>query len=194
LRLDGMIVLPVHPRGRHGSGRRVRCGAGKLAAMLETARLAGFFAAHGIWNVSDGATLIPMLGYEHESGERGMDRFVSELGEAARVGQQRLQENPNGYCRAALVVDAYVHLDAGRIDALIVDAVEYGLRLRSLKMAVPYRPQPSPQGFAVHRPKFIEILGVPKEDYPALVDAFFAGVDSHDQAAAVWNAHHDPSI
>lgn len=33
-----------------------------LPAMIETATLAGFWAAHGIWRVSDGETLIPMLG------------------------------------------------------------------------------------------------------------------------------------
>jgi hypothetical protein len=60
-------------------------------------------------------------------------------------------------------------------------------------MGVPYRPQPSPQGFAVHRPKFIAFVGVNKEDYPALADAFFAGVDTHERAAPVWKANLDPS-
>ncbi|MCP9969071.1 hypothetical protein [Actinomadura madurae] len=56
-------------------------------------------------------------------------------------------------------------------------------------MAVPYRPQTSPQGFAVYRPKFIDVTGVEEPDYAALADAFFAGVDSHERAAAVWNEH-----
>jgi hypothetical protein len=33
-----------------------------------------------------------------------------------------------------------------------------------------------------------------KQNYPELADAFFAGVDSHERAAPVWNAHLDPSI
>ena len=43
----------------------------------------------------------------------------------------------------------------------------------------------------MYRPKFIEVTGVDEPDYGALADAFFAGVDSHEQAAAVWNAHLD---
>jgi hypothetical protein len=60
-----------------------------------------------------------------------------------------------------------------------------------MKMAVPYRPESAPEGFAVYRPKFIEVIGVDKPDYAALGEAFFAGVDSHEPAAAVWNAHLD---
>jgi hypothetical protein len=166
-----------------------------LAAMDVTARLAGFFAAHGIWSVSDGATLTPLLGHEHASGDRGMDRFaLSDVGAGAQAGQEALQANRHGAVRAVLVVDGYLHLPRGRTDALIIDAVEYGPARRSFKMGVPYRPQPSPQGFAVHRPKFIEVVGVDKQDYPALADAFFAGVDSHERAAPVWNANLDPSV
>lgn len=46
----------------------------------------------------------------------------------------------------------------------------------------------------MHRPKFIEVVGLTKQNYPELADAFFAGVDSHERAAPVWNAHLDPSI
>lgn len=163
--------------------------------MQEIARLAGFFAAHGIWGVSDGATLIPLLGYEQASGDIGMDRFAfDDVGAGAQACQEALQTNQHDAIRAVLVVDGYLHLPGGRTDALIVEAVEYEPARRSFKMGVPYRPQPSPDGFAVHRPKFIEVVGVDRPDYPALSDAFFAGVDSHEQAAPVWNEHLDPSI
>lgn len=165
-----------------------------LAAMDETARLAGFFAAHGIWSVSDGETLVPLLGYEQADGSRGMDRFVrDDVGDAARAGQDALQGNRHGSIRAVLVVDAYLHLDSGRTDALIVDAVDYASG-QSLKVAVPYRPQRSPNGFAVHRPKFVEVIGGDEPGQRALVDAFFAGVDAHEKAAAVWNQHLDQTL
>lgn len=77
--------------------------------MQQTARLAGFFAAHGIWSVADGATLIPMIGYEQAGGERKMVRFANE-------------------------------------------------------------------------------------DIAVLIEAFFAGVDSHERAASIWNASLDESI
>jgi hypothetical protein len=163
--------------------------------MQATARLAGFFAAHGIWSVSDGGPLIPLVGYEDADGSRGMDRLVvDDSAAAARVGQEALQAKQHGSVRAVLVIDAYVNLATGRTDALILDAVEFGPTDRSLKMAIPYRPQAGPLGFAVHRPKFIKVMGVDEPDYAALGDAFFAGVDSHEKAATIWNTHLDPSI
>lgn len=45
----------------------------------------------------------------------------------------------------------------------------------------------------MYRPKFIEVTGGSEPDYSALAEAFFTGVDSHEQAAAGWNAHLDQS-
>jgi hypothetical protein len=166
-----------------------------LAAMRETARLAGFFAAHGIWSVADGQALVPLLGYEQTDGTRGMDRFVAgDIAAAAQTGQDALEANRRGSARAVLVIDAYIQLGTGRTDALIVEAVKYGLARQLMKVAVPYRPRSAPQGFAVYRPKFINVAGADELDYAALAAAFFAGVDSHEQAAAVWNAHLDQTL
>ncbi|KAA2261110.1 hypothetical protein F0L68_18810 [Solihabitans fulvus] len=162
--------------------------------MIETASLAGFWAAHGIWSVSDGETLIPMLGYEQPDGERGMTRFVlDDLGDGARAAQEALEANADGAHRAVAVVDAYLHLEEGKTDALIIDAVRYGLTPGTIRLAVPYRPKTDSTEFAVLRPQIIEINGFDSQDFEAVADAFFSGVDSHEQAAAVWNAHLDPS-
>src|SRR5262249_6500781 len=40
-------------------------GSVRWLAMYEIARMAGFYAAHGVWSVSDGETLNPLLGYVH---------------------------------------------------------------------------------------------------------------------------------
>lgn len=163
--------------------------------MEGTAKLAGFFAAHGIWSVSDGGPLIPMLCYETADGERGMDRLVADdLAEAVQLGQEALHNNTRSAVRAALVCDAFLNLDTGRTDALVIEAIAYGPEGGSLTLAVPYRPHDSADGFAVHRPKFIELTGVAESDHEAIGEAFFDGVDSHEEAAAVWNAHLDPSI
>jgi hypothetical protein len=160
--------------------------------MREIAQLAGFFAAHGIWSVSGGETLTPLLGYEQAAGGRGMDRFAADdIAEAVRAGRDALRAGRHGSVRAVLVTDAYIQLGTGRSDALIAEAVEYGAARQSMTMAVPYRPRSSPRGLAVYRPKLIEVTGVNEPDYSTLADAFFAGVDSHEQAAAVWNAHLD---
>jgi hypothetical protein len=165
--------------------------------MFDTARLAGFFAAHGIWCVSDGATLTPMLGYEQADGQRAMTRFAADdLAAGVQAGQDALTANPNAATRAVLVVDGYLHLPAGRVDALIVEAVEYGgdAEVRSVHIGVPYRPQASPGGFAVHRPKILKVAGIADEQIAAVTQAFFAGVDSHDQAAPIWTATLDESV
>ncbi|TDC85585.1 hypothetical protein [Actinomadura sp. 7K507] len=155
--------------------------------VYEIARMAGFYAAHGVWSVSDGEALIPFLGYAQVDGKQGMQRLVGD--DALRSAQDAFGAGRDDWVRAVLVVDAYLHLDTGRTDALIVDAADYGPARRTVKMAVPYRPGAAPQGFAVYRPKFMEVVGVDDPDYAALADAFFAGVDSHERAAAVWNAH-----
>ncbi|MER7273553.1 hypothetical protein ABT369_03765 [Dactylosporangium sp. NPDC000244] len=162
-----------------------------LEFMYGFARLAGFFAAHGVWSVSEGGPLTPILGYEEASGQRGLTRFVADdLAEGARKGREALESNMEGWARAVLVLDAYIHLEAGKVDALIAEAVEYGPVRKKLVIAVPYRPEP----FAVYRPKFLEIEGVSESEAGNLADAFFNGVDSHEEANAVWNAHLDESI
>ncbi|WP_158843430.1 hypothetical protein [Saccharothrix deserti] len=160
--------------------------------MIETAALAGFYAAHGIWSVSEGETLIPILGYEQPDGGRGLDRFMLDnVGDSVRAAQEALEVNEHGAARAALIADAYIHLDTGRTDALIVHAVEYGLTPGSIELAVPYRPHTDSSRFTVYRLQIMEVTGFENQDYDALAEAFFNGVDSHEQAAAVWNAHLD---
>jgi hypothetical protein len=161
--------------------------------MESTAELIGFFAAHGIWSVSDGGPLIPMLAYELPNGERGMDRFMAEqLEEAVGLAQQALENNEKGATRAVAVFDALITLDDGKTDALILQARKYSEPECRLEMAVPYRTPDSPEGFAVHKPKFLSVEGG-DVDYSQLAVAFFNGVDSHEEAAKVWNAHLDES-
>lgn len=162
--------------------------------MIETAALAGFFAAHGVWSVSEGETLIPLIGYEQPDGERGMDRYMlDDVGESARAAQEALDANEHGATRAVLVADAYLTMDWGRTDALIVRAVEHGLTPGSLELAVPYAPPTDTTPFTVYRLQIIEVTGFADQDYDTLAEAFFAGVDSHEQAAEIWNTHLDQS-
>lgn len=57
-------------------------------------------------------------------------------------------------------------------------------------MAVPYRNAADAAGFAVYRPKFLDVIGA-ASDYSLLAETFFRGVDRHERGAAVWNAHID---
>ncbi|MCM6779080.1 hypothetical protein NDR87_36970 [Nocardia sp. CDC159] len=156
--------------------------------MYAIASIAGFCAAHGIWSISDGATLIPILGYEQHDGARGMERFVfDDIADSARAGQTALATGRDQWARAVLVTDAYLHLDTGRVDALIVDAVEYFSSRRSLQLAIPYRPQQDPEGFGVYQPQLLDTTGFDEFDYDVLAESFNSGVGSHEHAAAIWS-------
>ncbi|GAB0104126.1 hypothetical protein JMUB6875_31000 [Nocardia sp. JMUB6875] len=158
--------------------------------VYEIAETAGFYGAHAIWSVSDSEGLIPLLGYVDADDAKGLVRFAfDDVAEAVRTGGERLHAGQPSWLRAALVVDAFLHLPTGRTDGLIIDVVEYVPQRRSIQIAVPYRPHTAAQGFAVYRPKFLETNGFTEPDFDALGAAFFAGVDSHEQGAAVWNTH-----
>ncbi|MDR7273677.1 hypothetical protein [Catenuloplanes atrovinosus] len=164
--------------------------------MQETARLAGFFAAHGIWSVSAGDKLVPLMGYEHADGDRAMARFADDdPGISALTGQEALESNEFAATRAALVVEGFIHLAATpRIDALIVRAVSYFPERSAMAVAVPYRPNTDSDGFAVHRPRFLGFDNVEREEFLKIADAFHEGVSSHEEAAEVWHTALDESI
>jgi hypothetical protein len=93
-----------------------------------------------------------------------------------------------------LIYDGYTTLPSGKYDALILRIVAYGPPRRELEMVIPYRPSAHAAGFAVHRPKFTAMRGVDDDALAPITDAFFTGVDAHDQGAKVWNAHIDQSV
>ncbi len=163
--------------------------------MDELARLMGFLGAHGVWNLSDGGALLPFVGWEQADGERGHDRVVvADSAEAVARGRGLIEANPWGAVRAALVYDAYVTLPDGRADALMLEGRGYRIPPLALGLVVPYRPAESPDGFAVHTPRFNGAEGGDAEpDYEGLRQAIFDGVNSHERAAQVWSAHMDLS-
>jgi hypothetical protein len=154
-----------------------------------TAEMAGFFAAHAVWCVSDGGTLTPMLAREKPDGTREMLRLVNETTEdAVAHGQQMLEDNPEGAPRAVLIYDGLLTLEDGKTDALLIDARQYSPEPRSLLMAVPYRNAADPAGFAVYRPTLLLFDG-PGQELEPLGEAFFRGADGHEKGSEVWAAH-----
>jgi hypothetical protein len=155
------------------------------------ASLAGFLTAHGIWCVSDGETLVPMAAFE-KNGKRKMIRFVAEQG--AAQARTAVDDNAHAGDRAVSVVDGYYTDQGIKHDALIIHAVDYFPRMRTLDIVVPYRPK-SEKPFAVHKPKFVDYTGFDfQSQLVSLAEAFFRGVDSHEEAAKLWNAHLDQSV
>jgi hypothetical protein len=162
--------------------------------MEQMAALAGFIAAHSIWSVSDGPTLITMIGSETVDGERTLQRLVTErLEESVMRGREQLSTNPDRVARAVLAFDGYITLPEGKTDAVFLEAREYASgEPLPFQIAVPYRNAASATGFAVYRPKLLELPpGVTNAE--PLLTAFWAGVDAHPKAAEIWNAHLDQS-
>jgi hypothetical protein len=83
--------------------------------MITAAKLAGFFAAHAIWCVSEGESLTPMLAYTTAKNERQLVRLVAEdFAASVTLGKQKLQSNDMDANDAALLFDGYVTLERKR--------------------------------------------------------------------------------
>jgi hypothetical protein len=157
----------------------------------EAEEFAGFLMAHAIWSVSEGSTLMPMIGYMKD-GERTLLQIEGqEMKESVERGQAWMDANPDQAERAVFIYDGFVRLPSGRTDALMADIREYGPPPMSLEIVVPYRSAKAGR-FAVHRPKFQAPKGIP--NLAGLGEAFFLGVNSHDEGARIWNDHLDQSI
>ena len=160
--------------------------------MKETLLFAGFYAAHGVWCISGGDTLCPILGWE-TGGERFLHRLENEKYEAAVAeGRTFVEANPDEAERMVLVYDGFITLPSGRTDALFVEAREYVASAHSFTIAIPYRHANHANGFAVHRLKLIA-WNAP-EDFERVAQSLQDGIDSHEEAAAVWSKHLDESI
>lgn len=158
------------------------------------AALAGYFLAHGLWSVSDGAPVTPMVAHEGEAG-RGYQKFMADEPLAgARRAEEWLAENPQQASRAVMVLDGYAELDGVRRDALIAHVIEYGPPRQSLHIVLPYRRRDADGGFAVHSPRFGAPEGLERIDLDQLGKAFFAGVGAHSAASEIWTEHLDESV
>jgi len=165
----------------------------ELAA--ELAKSAGFLAAHAVWCVSDGEVLVPFVGAELTGGKRELTRFADEarVEQAVERAKAAFVDNLAGARMATLVFDGYVTLPSGPTDALVIASRTYSAPVIELELLIPYRNAASQDGFAVYRPKFTKVPEPLAEAQNTLAEAFFAGVDAHEQGSTVWNRHIDQS-
>lgn len=163
--------------------------------MERAIELAGFFAAHGIWCVAEGEPLTPMVA--QESAALGATYCGLRLTNSKKAWPRHRNTWTRTRARPSVGQGRVIALPSGRTDALIILVRSYArpaVSSTTLTMAVPYRNAQSPDGFAVHRPKFMGWQGPGTADYQVLGDAFFRGVESHEAAAPVWAQHNDDSI
>lgn len=163
--------------------------------MIEAHKLAGFIAAHGIWSVSDGSTLIPIFAYTNENNERVLNRLVADkLEESVELGKERLNENKEDANDAVFVFDGRIPIGDQKYDALIVEIRAHFSPASKATLAIPYSPANAHHAFKVHKPKYLQWQDCDDFDLDVCVNSFFDGVDSHEEAARVWNEHIDQSI
>jgi len=134
-----------------------------------------------------------MLAFERADGRQEMIRLsADQLEEGVEQGRTWLKDNSEGATRAVLIIDAFITLESGKTDALVIEAVRYEPERASFTMAVPYRNTENSSGFAVYRPKFLDANGF-EPDFVQIGEAFFTGVEAHEQGSKVWDAHLDES-
>src|SRR5262249_2019147 len=134
----------------------VRTQAPRTDTMQPAAELAGFFAAHAFWTLSEASTFDPILAFRKGESGRQMMRLVGyETPQAVEFGRNWIATNPESADCAVLVFDGRIKLDDGKCDAVIVEAHQFSPEANSFTLAVPYRQYASEEGFAIHRPKFM---------------------------------------
>lgn len=161
--------------------------------MITAANLAGFFAAHAIWCVSEQDGLVPMLAFSDENGDRKMERLAfDDTMAAVEHGRQRMADDPFSASDGVLVYDARITLGEGKLDAIMLEMRSYAFPDAEATIAVPYTPCSSGR-FQVHRPKVVEWQNCEDFDVEAVMEGFFQGVEAHEQGAKVWEAALDES-
>jgi len=158
--------------------------------MITASKLAGLFAAHAIWNVSDGGTLVPMLAYTTADGERHLERF---LGAPLPWGKDKLDSNEMDANDAVLLYDGRISLGEKKVDAIIIELRAYFAPESEAVIAVPYTPKASGE-FRVHKPKLLAWKNCDDFDTNAALQAFFEGIDGHEKGASIWNDCLDESL
>ena len=162
--------------------------------MITASKLAGFFAAHAIWCVSDGETLVPMLAYTTEDNERKMDRLVinDDLQASVAYGKEKLESNEMDANDSVLLYDGRIPIGKEKVDAIIIEMRAYFSPGSEAVMAIPYTPKQTGK-FRVHKPKLLGWKNCEDFDMQAALESFFGGVSEHEKGAKIWNDCLDES-
>jgi hypothetical protein len=162
--------------------------------MITASGLAGVFAAHAVWCVSDGETLTPMLAFTTEDGKRNMHRLVvnDDLEASVAAGKKMLKSNEMNADDAVLLYDGRISLGDEKVDAIIIEMRAYFSPKSEAILAVPYTPKQSGR-FRVHKPKILDWKHCEDFDVNVALESFFNGVDSHENGSKIWNESLDES-
>ena len=158
--------------------------------MKEIYKMAGHFAVHAMWSVSDGETLIPILGFLNKKNEKMMHRLAYEDSEKAiKRGNDALENDDEDSKGVVFISDGYLNLNDEKTEALIVKIRGFNEYNTKCILALPYRHSSHEKGFGVHRPKLLE-YPEDKGDRDDNMNSFFEGIESHEQAYKVWSENY----
>jgi hypothetical protein len=148
---------------------------------------AGFFAAHSVWCVSTGETLVPILAYQTVVGERRMMRIgLEELTDAVALGQKKLAENSMESQTAVLIYDGYANFENGKFDALMIEVRDYDNPSTDALVVFPYE-HASTGGFQVHQPRLVFDNSLDLGTQEDSLQSFANGIETHPEGSrAVW--------
>jgi hypothetical protein len=162
--------------------------------MITASKLAGFFAAHAIWCVSDSESLIPMLGYTTEDGKRHMDRLIvgDDLAASVAYGKKKVDSYELDAIDAVLIDDGRITIGESKVDAIIIEMRAYFSPDSEAVIAIPYTPKSSGR-FLVHKPKLLCWKKCDDFDMNWAIESFFEGVAEHEKGTKIWNDSLDES-
>ena len=162
--------------------------------MLPSIEFAGFAAAQVVCCLFDRIPFLPLAFSRRAPNRKSVSILPGGSPEVIAARRQEwLEANVENADEAVVAIDGYVTLPPGaRKDAIILDLRAYRAPGFQMRMAVPYRPHRDPEGFAVHRPKFI-VAALEGYDRAAMNRAFFRGVFSHEYGGRIWKQCSDQS-
>jgi len=119
--------------------------------MKDVFKMAGDFASHAIWSVSDGEVIIPIVGYLKTDGSQSMERLVMGSVEALSAGEHKISNLSEEHLGATFIKDGLVTLETGKTDCLMIDVRFSDNASKKVQFLIPYRNANHDKGFAVHR-------------------------------------------
>jgi hypothetical protein len=159
--------------------------------------IAGYYMSLAVHFISLGDGGFRPLGGSVRDDRTFVRQFdAEELEVGVAEGRTWLELNPDHLDRAVLVFGGYYNLPDRKIDALRAEIVDYANPRQTFRVALPYRPLSSPEGFAVHRPKFIYETNGDQNDVLSLAlgQAFMAGVEAYAEGSEIWERQKDESL
>jgi hypothetical protein len=167
--------------------------------MQDTAKvmeMAGYWAAHSIWSVCDGETLIPIVGYLAADDSCSMERLAMGPVAALVHGEHKLSSLEPCQQGAVLIKEGRIGAGVGaeKTHCLILDVRFAAAPHSKLQYVLPYRSGLHELGFAVHNPVLGECQGFDAEQVEILGQFFFKGLAAHTQGSAIWHSHYQPQV